>query len=399
MPHLTANELRRPYLVIPKLIKQPTWGGSYIVEAKGWSDHEGLGDLKIGQSYELFSGSNLSLLTSTDDPFFKGELTDNAGVAIPTSPPHAIPLSRFLETDVVATLGRERSQTHSGKLDLLLKFTQALGNSFQAHISADLQHPKWLPKPESWYYFEPGLITLGVKPDADWQLYEATVRTVAAGMTRLGDQVKAGTLDYYEAQDSIKQLLRDRDPWQFVNTVATKAGDIVDLSSGGLHHSWEEDSATAPLGNVLYELQSEALDAISTFRSFDKGKMSSDGSIRPIQIDEYFEFINRQPEVNDPTSHLVQPHELTHTQAFRLERLMDNRFYSLDRLTLKTEGAQFKDDITSFRHVFVKSGAVTVESNDHTVTVGSGHSAFLPAAAHVYTVTAAAPECEVLISY
>ncbi|QQR52772.1 hypothetical protein IPG36_01470 [bacterium] len=115
MPHLTTNELRRPYLVIPKLIKQPTWGGSYIVAAKGWSDHEGLGDLKIGQSYELFSGSNLSLLTSTDDPLFKGELTDNAGVAIPT----------FTATcDSTIPFSGNRCRGHSGPRPLPNSFWQ-----------------------------------------------------------------------------------------------------------------------------------------------------------------------------------------------------------------------------------------------------------------------------------
>ena len=75
------TDLKRPYLVIPKLIEQPTWGGQYIVTTKGWLHHSNWAELKIGQSYELFSGSNLSLLTSSEDPNFTGELTDRDAVA------------------------------------------------------------------------------------------------------------------------------------------------------------------------------------------------------------------------------------------------------------------------------------------------------------------------------
>jgi hypothetical protein len=399
MTRISPVDIRRPYLVIPKLIKQPTWGGQYIVAAKGWQEHGDLGQLKIGQSYELFSGSNVSLLEDSDDKLFTGELTDNTAVALPTSAPHSRPLAGLIEADAAAVLGSKRSQEHAGKLDLLLKFTQALGNSFQAHIKADLKHPKWLPKPESWYYFEPGLITLGVKPGIDWQAYEACVRNIAARMTELGTQVKGGTLSYEAAQDQISQLLKNQDPWQYVNLVPTQSDDLVDLSSGALHHSWEEDPIQAPMGNVLYELQSEALDAVSTFRNFDKGKMSTDGSIRPIQIDEYYQFINRTPELNDPKSHFQSPRTLTHNNEFRFDRLLSTRFYSLDKLTLTQQGAAFRDDINSFRHIFVKSGRAHVTAGGCSVAVSAGHSAFVPAASGVYEVSALAASTQVLISY
>ena len=106
--------LSRPYLVIPKLIDQPTWGGQYIVAAKGWAGRAGLGEAKIGQSYELFSGSNLSLLSSSEDPAFAGEFTDRDAVQVQTAPENSIPISRLPD----------------GSSVFLIKFTQALGNSF-----------------------------------------------------------------------------------------------------------------------------------------------------------------------------------------------------------------------------------------------------------------------------
>ena len=50
----------QPYIVVPTLIEQPTWGGEYIGNLKGLAQ-ENLGGKKIGQSYELFRDSNLSL--------------------------------------------------------------------------------------------------------------------------------------------------------------------------------------------------------------------------------------------------------------------------------------------------------------------------------------------------
>lgn len=389
----------RPYLVIPKLIEQPTWGGSYIVETKGWKDRDGLAKLKIGQSYELFSGSNLSLLDDTDDPLFGGELTDRDAVQIATRAPHSRPLAELLEADAVAVLGSRLAKQRHGRLDLLLKFTQALGNSFQSHMKAGTVHPKWKPKPESWYYFEPGLLTLGVKAGTNWDTYQRALTGIASGMEDLSRQVKAGKLSYDDALDRIQDLLRLYDPWQYVNVVPTAADDLIDLSAGALHHSWEEDSDQAPLGNVLYELQSEAMDDISTFRGFDKGKMGKDGSIRQVHIKEYFEYLNRSPKFNDPASHMVQPHRLTHTADYQLDRLLDTPFYGLDKLTFVGGDGNFRDTVDAFKHIFVKAGRIRVTAGGHTVTVGRGHSALVPAAVQDFQVENLAPASEILISY
>jgi hypothetical protein len=178
---MPQSDMRRPYLVIPKLIQQPTWGGQLIVQTKGWSQNKSLAEMKIGQSYELFSGSNLSLLESTDDPDFAGELTDSDTVAKPTHPAHSIALAKLIK---------------GTKIHLLIKYTQALGNSFQTHIKDGVKDPDWLPKPESWYYFEPGLITLGVKPNTDWDAYRAACVSIRDNMAGIGLAVASGSLAY-----------------------------------------------------------------------------------------------------------------------------------------------------------------------------------------------------------
>jgi len=63
------------FLVVPKIIEQPTWGGQYILEKKKWDKRKEFKRLKTGQSYELFSGSKLrGDICSTDDGSFTGEM-------------------------------------------------------------------------------------------------------------------------------------------------------------------------------------------------------------------------------------------------------------------------------------------------------------------------------------
>jgi mannose-6-phosphate isomerase class I len=225
------------------------------------------------------------------------------------------------------------------------------------------------------------------------------VTQVQAGMTALGRQVQSGELSYDEAQSQIEKLLSKYDPWKYVNTLAVDKDQLVDLSCGALHHSWEEDSARAPLGNVLYELQSEAMDDVSTFRNFDKGKMARDGSIRQVHIKEYFDIIDRTPEVNDPATHIRKPQTKSQSSAYRLDGLLETPYYSLDKITFLTSSASFDDNPGTFKHLFVKTGRVEITAGGQAITVGTGHSCFVPAGARGYTVKNLADLTEVLVSF
>ncbi len=263
-----------------------------------------------------------------------------------------------------AVLGKERVAEKGPQLDLLIKFTQALGNSFQLHIKDGTTHPFWKPKPESWYYFEPGLITLGAKPNVDWHAYESAVTSLQTDIEKLGSQVQSKAISLETAKAEIKKLLGTYNPWAFVNLVKVEKGQLIDLSAGGLHHSWEEDSQQAPLGNVLYELQTEALDYNSTLRNFDKGKLAPDGSTRELHIKDYFALIDRSPEANDPdpARHTRTPELVAQTSSYTLERLLHTKYYSLDKLSLPA-GASYTETITQFKHLFVQSGSIEVSTS------------------------------------
>ncbi len=393
------SNLTRPYLVIPKLIEQPTWGGTYIAESKGWQNRPDLAGKKIGQSYELYDKSNLSLALSSSDPRFFGEITDNKQVAVQSAPEYSVAIASLISEDATAVLGSRIAKEYGPIMHLLLKYTQALGNSFQLHIPDGIQNPKWKPKPESWYYFEPGLITCGVKKGVSWEAYKHAMLELEARMQDIARAVAHGKMPYDDAKGKITDLVKQYDPWQYVNLVRVEPGTLLDLSPCGIHHSWEEDLKTIPLGNVLYEIQLNVLDDVATLRSFDKGKMSGDGNLRPLQIEEYFAYADRSESANDPKTHMRSAVLISESPSFSHERLLESKYYSMDRIRFRAKNAEFTESIDTFRHLFVKSGEIEVISGTVSVRAGQGHSVFVPASCGEYTLQAGVGNTEVLISY
>lgn len=373
-----TEEFNKPYLIIPRLVQQPTWGGSYIARYKNIQDKELL-DLKIGQSYELFGASALSLSSSTSDKQFQQDLVDyNKRVPIPEE---SLTLQQLIDKDPKKILGPSFSQP---SMPLLIKFTQALGNSFQLHIKKSQTHPHWRPKPESWYYLEDGMITYGIKKGADLEAYKKTCLAIEEKMKEFSSRIKNG-YSYKQAREEIKQYISSMNPWQYVNIHKIKKGGIVDLSSGAIHHSWEEDSVTNPLGNVLYEVQLDVTDDDSTIRSFDKGKIQPDGTVRPIHVDDYFSYIDTTPVHNDLNLAM---------RKRQGSSLLQTRHYNLDLGYVKTELVEAVSK--SFVHIFVLEGELRVETPTHTLSVEKGYSCFIPYCVSEYSLTPGQGEVKML---
>jgi len=331
--------VKKPYLVIPFLVEQPTWGGSYICEKKGWLNKEELMGKKFGQSYELYDRSLLATtITSSADPLFGPTIQNTA------------PISYFVE----------------GKPFPLIKFTQAKGNSFQLHIKPEIKDKRWQQKAESWYYFEDGKITYGIKKGIRIDEYKKTCEAINDEMKKLSDMIVGGMITKEKAKGKAISYIKEKNPWQFVNVCEVKKGDIVDLSGGGLHHSWEEDSINYPLGNVLYEVQQDIMDPVCTIRSFDQGKFKEDGSIREIHIDDYFRYIDLDEKRNTLTIEKNKEGVLFNTPR-----------YSLSLFSISKK--EVMESATSFHHLFIKEGEIDVlDSLGNMVIVGEGHSCFVP---------------------
>ena len=373
--------LNRPFLIIPKLILQPTWGGRYIIRSKGWGDIPGYSEVAIGQTYELFSGSKLlTNIDTTKSADFLPELGNPDTDEISNENPlfyrgtDHVTLSEMTAEHKEVIVGPKVWEKYQ-KMPLLIKLNQARGNSFQLHIKPGTENYRWHPKPETWYYFEDGLVTFGLKPGTDLKAYKQTCEEIANFMQLLSQAVRTSQKTLNEAKKEAKNFIENANPWQFVNRLEVRKGEVVDLSSGGLHHSWEENIEKHPLGNIVYEVQQDVMDPVCTIRAFDQGKMKENGSVREVHIDDYFSYLDSDPVANDPRNAYLQK---------KGETLIYTQFYNMDELQL-TSGREIKMQ-DSFEHIYVKEGEVSINAQGGSVTVAGGHSAFIPYSVSSYTL-------------
>ena len=331
--------IKKPYLVIPFLIEQSTWGGDYICQKKGWLDKEDLKGKKIGQSYELYDKSFLATaITSSEDAAFSPNTKDH------------ISISTFKETRPFP----------------LIKFTQAKGNSFQLHVKTGVRDSRWRQKAESWYYFEKGKMTFGLKKGTDINKYKEVCLVIQDKMKEVSQKIIKREITQEDARLEVRSFIQEKNPWHFVNVCDVQKGDIIDLSGGGIHHSWEEDAVHYPLGNILYEVQQDIMDPDCTIRSFDQGKFKEDGTIRELHINDYFKYIDQDEKRNIPTTHKIHS-----------GRLFDTPFYTLDLIQLSS--VKEMESSSSFHHIFVKEGSIEVQDEiENKLFVGEGHSCFIP---------------------
>lgn len=360
-----------PYLIIPKLIEQPTWGGTYIASFKNWQSKPFAGK-KIGQSYELHSQTLLTNLTDSSDVSFLPE--------IDSKPEGSFSINELIQASPEKVLGKYSIQKFGERLSTLIKFTQAKGNSFQLHVKDGTENTSWLPKPESWYYFEEGLATLGLSDLTRIEEYNAAASRIASEMDRLSELIKTNKLKLIDGKKQAAEFIAKENIYQYVNTVVIPKETIVDIHAGGIHHSWEEDDIKFPNGNILYEVQVDAIDDASTIRSFDKGKIKDDGGVRPVQVKDYFKFIDRSVEINNPKTFLARGKKLVETPTFSTSELFNTPYYQLHKTTLT--GTMESTDLNgpdSFHHIFVHEGSIVVDHEQSKLTIGRGHSVFIPA--------------------
>ena len=352
--------MSHPYLIIPQLIAQPTWGGDYLLKLKGWNKSQLLG--KIGQSYELSSASRLAVHAKNSDDL--QSLTGNQ------SGQESILISKL------------------DPINLLIKLNQARGNSFQLHMNPHTKDLRWKPKPESWYFLENGSITLGLAPDADISRYKNVCVEIDTFMNDVSRRIINRELSLELARLEASDYIHKKNPWQFVNKYTVKKYNLIDLSMGAIHHSWEEDIDNAPLGNIVFEVQIEASDDEATIRSFDQGKIKDDGSVRKLAINDYFIHLDSDPTHND-ISYLKRSREKNN--------LLSTDYYVVDiiepqeKLIIQTEG--------KYHHLYVRDGSVSIVGGGIVVMVGKGHSCFIPSSLAQYTVEKIKPNSVVLKTY
>lgn len=376
----------QPYIIVPNLIEQPTWGGEYIVNLK----HLGMKQLNgkvIGQSYELFRNSHLSLKRHTR----KSPSIELAGASTPDDPeriytndkPFAI--STLIAQDSVSVLGKEAIAKHGGSIELMIKLNQAKGNSYQVHAKKKTADNNWLPKPESWYFFEPGLVTLGLNPKKSWREYQLICQLIEKEARLISKNILQGNVEVEWGRRQLATLIKKHNPVDYVNVIQVAKNSAIDLSAGGIHHSWEENHQTYPHGNIVYEVQKNVYDPDCTIRAFDKGKIKSDGSVRELDINDYFTYVDTRPEANRPTQYYQKGTILKKTATYTVRQIFKTSYYSLKEISFNQSiSNQHTQTNQAYQHLFVRQGNVLLNWHGESWYLTPGFSAFIPASVGKY---------------
>lgn len=375
----------QPYYIVPLLIEQPTWGGDYIAQFKSITDSEVTGQ-KIGQAYELAQESLLTTDINSHNYLYATATSINQSLQYGDSSTN--PLSQLISENPKEILGERVFQKHGAKMPVLIKFTQALSNSYQVHVPPGKEFKHWLPKPESWYFFEKGKATLGLAPNCDLDAYKSRCLEIHAFATDLSKQVITGQIELSLATERLANFIDQNHPSQYVNTVFPEAESVIDLSQGGIHHSWETDPEL-PNGNIVYEVQLDVKDEFCTLRSFDQGKFKDNGTIRELTIEDYFKTLNSDPIANNPETFFQPVKNFTDGRA-TIKKLFITPHYTLTKLSLSGSysGEETKTNESGFHHLFVKKGSVVVSANQQSFPLSAGWSLFIPAAVGEYQLSA-----------
>ncbi|HEY3329171.1 MAG TPA: hypothetical protein VGK19_04045 [Capsulimonadaceae bacterium] len=350
----------KPWRIQDELIEQPSWGGRYIIDLKGLGSDDRWAGKKVGQSYELARSSKLF------DP-------ETGALRSLTDLLAAAPLD-LLGAKVVDKFGSD--------LSLLIKLTQAKGNSFQVHLPEGKALNHWIPKPEAWFYLAPGLFTFGMKKGVSYEDFSAALREIDALMTTLSGDVKSGRLPLESARATAAAKIAQLNPYQYINVIEANTDDIVDLTDGAIHHSWEENDAKFPDGNLVYEVQVDVQDAYCSMRGFDKGKLLDDGSLRPTHVEDYLATIINDDRHNDLAQHIQKPRLVSDDGGVRTEALFRTPYFNLDRISMPGDSESTQSVSNGFHHLFVQDGSARIDDTD----IEQGQSFLIPANAGEYGI-------------
>jgi len=371
----------QPHYIIPILIEQPTWGGQYIAQFKNLVSDYFLTN-KIGQSYELSGANKLHTTVSLLNSYALGT-ADAPEKAVTQTEVDSVTMGHLIASDPERILGKKTLAMYGTNFPLLIKFTQAQENSYQLHVKPGQEFNNWRAKPESWYYLEQGRATLGIKDVTKVDQYKKRCQEINTFAESLSQQIKSQETYVEAAREKLQDFILMDHPNNYINTVTTAPGQIIDLSTGGVHHSWEADPASTH-GNIVYEVQVDVMDAVSTLRSFDQGKMKDDGSIRPLTIDDYFTALDISEIANNPQTHMRTSSE-TNDNGATITALFNNKYYVTNKIvfTGNYQGThtQLQD---TFHHIFCLQGEVEIGWRDQSYPLPRGWSMFIPANCEKY---------------
>jgi mannose-6-phosphate isomerase class I len=372
----------QPFYVVSLLVEQPTWGGDYIADFKNIL----LPEIKIGQSYELAKDSILLTQPRAEMPFLLASANDIDHPQWHGTQVESINIQELIKADPEAILGKKLVKKTGAQMPILNKFTQAKENSYQVHIAPGNEFNNWQPKPESWYYFEPGKATLGLKHGVNIKKYQQRCEEIYQESSQLSQQIREQQLTVDQARQQLTNFINQDHPQNYVNAVYPPQDGVVDLSNGGIHHSWENDP-DLPRGNILYEVQLDQRDEVSSIRAFDQGKIKDNGSIRNIAIKDYFAALDTETDHNQVEQYMKVPRK-TQEGGAEIMKVFDNPSYKLTQIEFTSHYQGQETQLNQqFHHLFVKKGTAVLTWNDQEWPLQQGQSIFIPAECNSYQLS------------
>lgn len=157
-------------------------------------------------------------------------------------------------------------------------------------------------------------------------------------------------------KEEFEQRIQNHTLLEVLNKVYVKRGDVFFIESTTIH--------AIGSGITVAEIQE---NSNVTYRVYDYGRVDSLGNPRPLHIEQAIEVTNRHPLM---VSKSFQPH------------LGLCRYFNVDKMTL--DGKYMKDmkgmvDASSFLHILLLSGNVTLQCGAELLSAKKGDGIFLPA--------------------
>jgi len=147
-----------------------------------------------------------------------------------------------------------------------------------------------------------------------------------------------------------------------LNKVTVQAGDVFDIPAGTVHALGE--------GILLAEVQQSCN---LTFRLFDWNRKDAAGNYRELHIQDAI----RCTDFDAGPVRPIPPKTINQSDNVHHERLVDNRYFSLDRLTIS--GTTKHATASQCRILSVLAGAGQLRCDEETFILPRGESILLPA--------------------
>ena len=253
-------------------------------------------------------------------------------------------LSDYIKRDGQAVLGDKCKEID--KIPILIKLIDAKEHlSVQVHPddSYARKYENDLGKTEMWYVLEAeegAQLVYGFKEDLTKEAFK--------------ESIEKNTLSHY------------------LNYIDVHKGDVFFIPPGTMHAIGK--------GILIAEIQESSN---VTYRVYDYGRVGVDGKPRELHIDKALEVT-----CLTHAEESIKTYEMIKREGAYIGTLASCEYFNVSRIQLEEEeGIHLVADDSSFHHLLIIEGEVTVEKNDKQVVGHKGDSFFVPAHLGEYWVS------------